>query len=342
VDGRDKPGHDALSKRRLVRIAGRTVTIIVVAIGTFATWVVSLGPLPLAQARQVSTTIVDRNGKLLRAYAMADGRWRLPVDARTGVDPGYLKLLLAYEDRRFYSHEGVDPLALGRAAFQLVSRGHIVSGGSTITMQLMIDDMENLRKQLKIERWIILGHSFGGMLASYYATIHPDKIISLILSSSGGIDLELLSYVSKNINAKLTPQQLDSANYWSQKIADGDTSYFARCQRAKALANAYVYHKKYAPAIAERLTHSNLRINDLIWQDMQKINFNCAAKLLTFTRPVLIIQGRQDIIEERTSQKASRIFKNSRLVILDHCVHYGWLDNRDAYLSEVEKFISEN
>ena len=65
-----------------------------------------------------------------------DGRWRLPVDARTGVDPGYLKLLLAYEDRRFRSHAGVDPLALGRAALQLVTRGHIVSGGSTITMQL--------------------------------------------------------------------------------------------------------------------------------------------------------------------------------------------------------------
>src|SRR6266436_2058064 len=104
--------------------------------GIFAAWVVSLGPLPLAQAREVSTTVVDRNGKLLRAYAMADGRWRLPVDARTVVDPGYLKLLLAYEDRRFYSHAGVDPLALGRAAFQLVTRGQIVSGGSTITMQL--------------------------------------------------------------------------------------------------------------------------------------------------------------------------------------------------------------
>ena len=55
---------------------------------------------------------------------------------RVGVDPGYLKLLLAYEDRRFRSHAGVDPLALGRAALQLVTRGHIVSGGSTITMQL--------------------------------------------------------------------------------------------------------------------------------------------------------------------------------------------------------------
>jgi penicillin-binding protein 1C len=113
-----------------------SIVICIVCISAFAAWVASLGPLPLAQAQQVSTSVVDRNGKLLRAYAMADGRWRLPVDARTGVDPGYLKLLLAYEDRRFLFHSGVDPLALGRAALQLVTRGHIVSGGSTITMQL--------------------------------------------------------------------------------------------------------------------------------------------------------------------------------------------------------------
>ena len=107
-----------------------------IAAGAFAAWVVSLGPLPLEQSQKVSTSIIDRNGKLLRAFAMADGRWRLPVDAKTAVDPGYLKLLLAYEDRRFLEHRGVDPLALGRAAFQLMTRGHIVSGGSTITMQL--------------------------------------------------------------------------------------------------------------------------------------------------------------------------------------------------------------
>jgi penicillin-binding protein 1C len=136
VDGRVKPGHDGAGERRAPRVFIGIAFAILAIVGTFAAWVVSLGPLPLAQARQVSTTIVDRNGKLLRAYAMADGRWRLPVDARTGVDPGYLKLLLAYEDRRFYSHAGVDPLALGRAGFQLVTRGHIVSGGSTITMQL--------------------------------------------------------------------------------------------------------------------------------------------------------------------------------------------------------------
>lgn len=122
--------------RRIRKAAAVSAVAGLIMVGVLAAWIVSLGPLPLEQARQVSATIIDRNGKLLRAYAMADGRWRLPVDARTGVDPAYLKLLLAYEDRRFYSHGGVDPLALGRAAFQLVTRGHIVSGGSTITMQL--------------------------------------------------------------------------------------------------------------------------------------------------------------------------------------------------------------
>jgi penicillin-binding protein 1C len=108
----------------------------VAAAAVFTAWAISLGPLPLAAARQISTTVVDRNGKLLRAYAMADGRWRLPVNARTGVDPAYIDLLLAYEDRRFRTHIGVDPLALGRAAWQFATSGHIVSGGSTITMQL--------------------------------------------------------------------------------------------------------------------------------------------------------------------------------------------------------------
>jgi penicillin-binding protein 1C len=136
VGGRDEPGHVYVGKRRTLWLAAAVAVAILFISGVFTTWVISLGPLPLAQAREVSTTIVDRNGKLLRAYAMADGRWRLPVDARTGVDSGYLKLLLAYEDRRFYSHDGVDLLALARAAFQLVSRGRIVSGGSTITMQL--------------------------------------------------------------------------------------------------------------------------------------------------------------------------------------------------------------
>jgi penicillin-binding protein 1C len=136
VDARVKPGHDERRGRGLKRAIAIAACVLVLAVSAFSAWIISLGPLPLSEARAVSTTIVDRNGKLLRAYAMADGRWRLPVDAKKDVDPTYLKLLLAYEDQRFYAHDGVDPRALARAAGQLATSGHIVSGGSTITMQL--------------------------------------------------------------------------------------------------------------------------------------------------------------------------------------------------------------
>jgi penicillin-binding protein 1C len=82
-----------------------------------------------------SIEVRDRHDALLRAYTVADGRWRLAVSPDQ-VDPEFLAMLLAYEDRRFYRHGGVDPLALIRAGGQAIWHGRIVSGGSTLTMQV--------------------------------------------------------------------------------------------------------------------------------------------------------------------------------------------------------------
>ena len=100
-----------------------------------AVYVHSLGPVPLGNGIDVSHVVLDRDGKLLRAYATPEGRWRLPATVKD-VDPRFLKMLFAYEDKRFYDHHGVDLLALGRAGIQLITTGHIVSGGSTLTMQV--------------------------------------------------------------------------------------------------------------------------------------------------------------------------------------------------------------
>src|SRR5262245_488996 len=100
-----------------------------------AGWIASLGPAPLGEGLAFSTLVVDRDGKLLRPYTTPEGRWRLPA-TRESVDPRFLELLFAYEDRRFNAHLGADPLALGRALSQFVTNGRIVSGASTITMQV--------------------------------------------------------------------------------------------------------------------------------------------------------------------------------------------------------------
>jgi penicillin-binding protein 1C len=115
----------------LASAAGAAATVAVVC----AASVYSLGPAPLGKNLEYSHVVLDREGRLLRAYATSEGRWRLPA-TKEDVDPRFLKLLFAYEDKRFYSHIGVDPLSLGRAAIQFATSGHIISGGSTITMQV--------------------------------------------------------------------------------------------------------------------------------------------------------------------------------------------------------------
>src|SRR5262249_40357206 len=74
-------------------------------------------------------------GPAVRAYTNQFGRWRLPATVNT-VDSRYLDALVAYEDKRFWQHRGVDPLALLRAIGQLVRNGRVVSGASTLTMQV--------------------------------------------------------------------------------------------------------------------------------------------------------------------------------------------------------------
>ncbi|GKY88838.1 penicillin-binding protein 1C [Sinisalibacter aestuarii] len=104
-----------------------------------AGWIAATPMPPLAV--ETSVEVLDRHGDLLRAYSVADGRWRLAVNPDQ-VDPLFVQMLVAYEDKRFYRHRGVDIRAVARAAGQAVANGRVVSGASTLTMQVarLIED----------------------------------------------------------------------------------------------------------------------------------------------------------------------------------------------------------
>ncbi len=111
--------------------------MLIVAGGGYALWraVIELGPLSWPSDPDASTIVLDRSGHLLRAFTTQDGRWRLPLEAKD-VDQRYLAMLIAFEDRRFLKHRGVDPLAAMRAGWQMLAHGRVVSGASTLTMQV--------------------------------------------------------------------------------------------------------------------------------------------------------------------------------------------------------------
>lgn len=105
-----------------------------IAAALFVAWLLCL-PRDLFKGVSYSTVVESAEGELLGARIAADQQWRFPPCDT--VPERFAKALVQFEDRRFRWHPGVDPAALGRAFVDNVRSGHVVSGGSTLTMQVI-------------------------------------------------------------------------------------------------------------------------------------------------------------------------------------------------------------
>ncbi|TNE59202.1 MAG: penicillin-binding protein 1C [Alphaproteobacteria bacterium] len=134
-------------------------------------------PPDMARYQTLSQEVLDSKGRPLRIYLAGDGTYRLPVTAGE-VDPRYLAMLIAFEDKRFYAHGGVDTLALGRATLQMISNGRVVSGASTLTMQtarLLEPRPRTLRAKLieMARAWQLERRYAKDEILSIYLTLAP-------------------------------------------------------------------------------------------------------------------------------------------------------------------------
>ena len=112
-------------KRLAILIAGSLAVIFVLD---------KIFPPPIERGRVVSIMVSDRDDRPLRAVPLTNGTWRFAADLDE-IDPIFVEALLEVEDKRFWSHGGVDWMGMVRAVTSSVQAGRVVSGGSTITMQ---------------------------------------------------------------------------------------------------------------------------------------------------------------------------------------------------------------
>lgn len=212
-----------------------------------------------------------------------------------------------------------------------------------MTMDLLVGDIEAIRKDLKLTSWSVLGHSFGGMVAAHYAATHPSSVDRLIFSSSAGIDLTLFSADNKApIHAQLSEQDRSQLKRLEAMYRAGDHSDELLTRFSEILARAYVVRDELSPWVARRLRRSNDAVGQLLSADLKRIKFDTKPALKTFTKPVLIIQGQQDIMIKEIAQITHNTLPKSRLVIVEDCGHYGWLDQPEAYLSTVLNFLARS
>lgn len=296
------------------------------------TFILILMMMSMSVQAQKEDIINSGNSKLYYRI-FGEGKPMLIINGGPGMNSDGFSSIAQTLTQYDYQTITYDQRGTGKSTLELLN-------SKTITMDLMVEDMEILRTHLNIEKWTILGHSFGGIMAAYYATKHPERVEKLILSSSGGINMEFTSYVAKRQQANLTDMQRDSLAYYQKKQNHGDTSIETMKGRTKFLAFAYVYDQSKAPIIAERLQQFNAEINRLVIQDLFRIKYDCSNKFPNFDKPVLVLQGKNDIITVDTAQKTAKAFPNSKLVLMDRCAHYGWLDAPEVYFASIQSFLN--
>jgi len=242
-----------------------------------------------------------------------------------------------------YMASAADFLPAGYQRIFLEQRGtgrsRVAMTPESMTLRVAVDDLEALRTHLKQERLLLAGHSWGGMLAMAYAAAHPDRVDRLILIGSGGPTLEFAERFTDNIAARLRPEDIEARRYWDspdKRAADPDKAAIAAM---RAIVPGYFFDRARALAFAAELKDGTFHpaVNSLLMGDLGK-GYDLRARLKRVDRPVLIIQGYQDPIGEKTAGDIHGLLSKSTLRYINKCGHFPWIEQPDAVRRAVERF----
>ena len=219
-----------------------------------------------------------------------------------------------------------------------------VVDSTTISIGLTLQDFEAVRKHLGFESWTVLGFSYGGLLASLYAQNNPKPVSHLICLNSMGLSLGVFAHFSDNINSKLLPSDLELSEYWSDSTRLAQDPHHALVERIRAMMPGYFYDRKKSLLVSEPMKDSdfNFEMGDWIWKDIIKSYSGISEKGSKFDKPVLILHGRQDPLGESVPQFLNGYYKNSKLIFIEKCGHYSWIEQPEKIYSSLVEFLDGN
>jgi proline iminopeptidase len=211
---------------------------------------------------------------------------------------------------------------------------------STINLNAYLEDIEALRKQLHIDKFIVVGNSWGMILGLAYAGTHSNAVRAVATVGSGPIAFEYLGVFSDNQFSRLGACELEMRDFWKEparEAADPDRAAF---ERLRVAAVAYFFDRKKALQMQAELDPKdyNFRVPPAFLSAEGKYDFR--PKLKTITAPVLLLQGRQDIAGEANICEAHSLIKNSTLAFIDKCGHMPWLEQPEQTWKIVDDFLA--
>lgn len=204
------------------------------------------------------------------------------------------------------------------------------------------DDIDHLRKAFGFKKISLLGHSFGGVFASLYASSFPQHVDTIIYVNSVPISstayLEFVKHRTQIVDENKS--KLDAIRQTADFL-QGNPEIIEKFYR--------IYFKNYfsKPHLANTLSLTmtpeaainNFKIYDFFYSYIQKHSFNFYEKLNQFNKPTLIIAGDKDIIPMRYMEQLHESIPGSTYKIIENCGHFPYIDQPEILFENIKQFL---
>lgn len=217
-----------------------------------------------------------------------------------------------------------------------------VLDSTTITLENYVEDVDAVRRHLGIDRWLILGHSWGGGLAMAVTAAHPSHSAGLVLVGSVGIDLEYRDYAFDNL--KYSASDIAALEFWSDPERRAANPERAAYEFYRALLPARLYRPTDMLLILENLIveENFITLVELMNQDLVRIGYDLRPALQSYEGPVLILQGRQGFLGGRTAEKIRETLPNAEIAYIEKSGHFPFVEQPEAFFASLTRFLQAN
>ena len=285
-------------------------------------------PSPLASyENQFKTEKIPRDGFDLYYRSLGVGEPILILSGGPGDDCDYL-LPVASEIAKYAHAILLEQRGTGQSLPPRIDK-------STMNLALSLEDFEALRAHLNVQRWTVVGHSAGGILAMDYAAAYPDRIDKLILLDTAPVAFQYLTAFDDNILDRLSLEDRDQL-----ATLEKSDSLQSRAAIAGLESRGLFFDRKIGEQLAAELSSAwHADVGHLLGPEITASGYDLRPGLKNFDRPVLVLNGRQDPMDPLMAYETSAAFKHSTLLFIDRAGHFPWFDQPREFDKDLGDFF---
>lgn len=279
------------------------------------------------------TGYLEVNGTRLFYETMGEGDPIVILHGGPGMEHGYF---LPHMKPLANTHKLIffDQRACGRSSADVDS--------ASMTMAQFVEDIDAVRTHFGIEKMNLLGHSWGGLLAMWYAKTYPDRLKSLILVNSIGASREFTAQAFETMNSRIS----DTDKIHREKIMRseafqrGDSAAMLELYRF-SFAQSF-YRRELLDSLRLRITSDALERQQLLtglYPDLTDYDLHDALRAVWC--PVLILHGAYDATPAEALSKVAMHLPDARMVAVPQCGHWAFIEQPEMFFREVNAFLAE-